>query len=56
MPGLSCREITCAIILDVEGGLLPGILHPGKVMLFGGHLEGNETFLECAVREIEAGS
>ncbi len=55
-----CREIACAIILDVEGRLLlqqrddvVGIVHPGKVSLFGGHREGNETFLECAVREIE---
>ena len=55
-----CREIACAIILDAEGRLLlqqrddvVGILHPGKVTLFGGHREGNETFLECVVREIE---
>ena len=55
-----CREIACVIILDVEGRLLlqqrddvVGILQPGKVTLFGGHREGNETFLECAVREIE---
>lgn len=54
------REIACAIILDVEGRLLLqqrddviGILDPGKVTLFGGHREGDETFLECAVREIE---
>jgi 8-oxo-dGTP pyrophosphatase MutT (NUDIX family) len=55
-----CREVACAIILDVEGRLLlqqrddvVGILQPGKVTLFGGHREGNETFLECAVRKIE---
>ena len=27
-------------------------MHPGKVGLFGGHREGDETFLECVVREI----
>jgi 8-oxo-dGTP diphosphatase len=27
-------------------------LHPGKVALFGGHREGDETYLECAVREL----
>jgi 8-oxo-dGTP diphosphatase len=31
---------------------VPGILHPGKVGLFGGHREGNETYLQCVVREI----
>jgi len=31
---------------------VPGILWPGRVGLFGGHREGNETFLECAVREL----
>jgi 8-oxo-dGTP diphosphatase len=30
----------------------PGVLHPGKVALFGGHREGDETYLECAVREL----
>ena len=53
------REIACAIIIDSGGRLLlqqrddvAGILHPGKVTLFGGHREGQETFLECVVREI----
>ena len=31
---------------------IAGIVHPGKVSLFGGHREGRETFLECVVREI----
>ena len=31
---------------------IPGILYPGKVALFGGHREGNETFLESAAREL----
>jgi 8-oxo-dGTP diphosphatase len=30
-----------------------GIVHPGKVTLFGGHREGGETYLECVVREIQ---
>ena len=53
------REITGAILIDTSGRLLlqqrddvAGILHPGKVGLFGGHREGDETFLECVVREI----
>jgi hypothetical protein len=53
------REIACAIIIDTSGSFLlqqrddvVGILHPGKVSLFGGHREGSETFLECVVREI----
>ena len=53
------REIACAIIIDTSGRFLlqqrddvVGILHPGKVGLFGGHREGDETFLECVVREI----
>jgi 8-oxo-dGTP diphosphatase len=31
---------------------IPGILYPGKIGLFGGHREGDETFMECVVREI----
>jgi 8-oxo-dGTP diphosphatase len=53
------REIACAIIINTGGRFLlqqrddvAGILHPGKVTLFGGHREGRETFLECVVREI----
>jgi 8-oxo-dGTP diphosphatase len=53
------REIACAILIDTSGRFLlqqrdevAGILHPGKVSLFGGHREGDETFLQCAVREI----
>ena len=30
----------------------PEILYPSMIGLFGGHREGNETFLECVVREI----
>ena len=53
------REIACAVVIDTQNRLLlqqrddvPGILHPGKVSLFGGHREGSETYLQCAVREL----
>lgn len=53
------REIACAILIDRHGRFLlqqrddiVGIIHPGKVGLFGGHREGSETFLECVVREV----
>jgi 8-oxo-dGTP pyrophosphatase MutT (NUDIX family) len=53
------REIAAALLIDVNGNVLlqqrDNILHiiqPGKVGLFGGHREAEETFLECVVREI----
>jgi 8-oxo-dGTP diphosphatase len=53
------REFACAILIDAFGRLLlqrrddiPGILFPGRIGIFGGHREGNETFLQCVVREI----
>lgn len=53
------REIAAALLIDMNGNLLlqrrdniPHIIQPGKVGLFGGHREGEETFLECVVREI----
>jgi len=53
------RETTGAIIVDTSGRFLfqlrdnaVGITNPGKIGLFGGHREGDETFLECIVREI----
>jgi len=53
------REIACAILIDGYGNFLlqqrddiVGILYPGKIGLFGGHREGDETFLQCVVREI----
>jgi 8-oxo-dGTP pyrophosphatase MutT (NUDIX family) len=53
------REIATAIVIDTAGRFLlqqrdnvPGIVHPGKVGLFGGHREGSETFLECITREL----
>ena len=59
MSALWHREIACAIMIDTRGRFLlqrrddiVGILYPGKVGLFGGHREGDETFLDCVVREI----
>ncbi|MCA6120218.1 NUDIX domain-containing protein [Bradyrhizobium sp. WSM 1738] len=53
------RETTAAIIIDTFGRYLfqlrdnaVGITSPGKIGLFGGHREGDETFLECIVREL----
>src|ERR1700733_4323391 len=53
------RDIAPTIIFDDLARLLlqqrddiPGILYPGAIGLFGGHREGDETFLACAVREI----
>jgi 8-oxo-dGTP pyrophosphatase MutT (NUDIX family) len=54
------RDISFAILIDTQGRFLfqqrddvPGIVAPGKIGLFGGHREANETFLECVVREVE---
>lgn len=59
MLPLQHREVAAALIIDTRGRFLlqqrdnvPGILFPGKIGLFGGHREGDETFLECAVREV----
>ena len=53
------REIACAILFDPTGRLLlqqrdniPGILCPGMIALFGGHRENDESFVDCAIREI----
>ena len=53
------REFSIAILLDSHGRFLlqqrddiPGIVHPGKIGLFGGHREGAETYLQCVAREI----
>jgi 8-oxo-dGTP pyrophosphatase MutT (NUDIX family) len=52
-------ETSGAILVDAAGRFLlqqrdniPEILYLGKIGLFGGHLEANETSLECIVREI----
>lgn len=53
------REITSTLLFDTTGRLLfqqrddiAGITEPGKIGLFGGHKEDNETFLECIAREV----
>ena len=53
------REPTGAIVIDTLGRYLfqlrddvVGINNPGKIGLFGGHREGDESFLDCIVREI----
>jgi 8-oxo-dGTP diphosphatase len=53
------REFTCAVLVDRLGRFLlqqrdnvPGIVHPGKIGLFGGHRERGETYLQCVVREV----
>ena len=52
------RQVACAILIDTCGRFLlqqrddiVGILHPGKVGLFGGYREGDETFLDASERE-----
>jgi 8-oxo-dGTP pyrophosphatase MutT (NUDIX family) len=59
LPMPARREFACAVVIDTQGRFLlqqrdnvPGIVHPGKVALFGGHREGDETYLACVVREI----
>src|SRR5262245_29215254 len=53
------RETSGALLIDTEGHFLfqrrddvPTILYPGKIALFGGHREKEESFLECIVREV----
>jgi len=53
------REGTSAILLSTDGRLLlqlrdnlPHVTDPGKISLFGGLREGDESFLECIVREV----
>jgi 8-oxo-dGTP diphosphatase len=53
------REGTSAVLLSTDGRLLlqlrddlPHITDPGKISLFGGCREGDESFLECVVREV----
>jgi 8-oxo-dGTP diphosphatase len=53
------REFAPTIVLDDRDRFLlqqrddiAGIFYPGKIGLFGGHREGDETFLDCAVREL----
>ena len=53
------RDFAAAILIDRAGRLLlqlrdniPGIVHPGKIALFGGRREPTETPLECIMREV----
>jgi len=53
------RAIAAAVVVDTSGNLLlqlrddrPDIIYPGGIGLFGGHLEGAESALDCAVREL----
>jgi 8-oxo-dGTP pyrophosphatase MutT (NUDIX family) len=53
------REAAAAILFDPLSRLLlqlrdniPNIHYPGKIGLFGGHREGDESFLDCVVREV----
>jgi 8-oxo-dGTP diphosphatase len=53
------REIASAILIDPLGRFIlqqrddiPDIYQPGKVGLFGGHREGDETYLQCIIREV----
>jgi len=59
MTPLRHSEFTNAILIDTLGRFLfqqrdniPGIFQPGKIGLFGGHREGDETCLQCIVREV----
>ena len=56
---VSTRNFAVAILFDSSGDLLlqlrdniPNILYPGKIGLFGGHREEDESFLDCIVREV----
>ena len=53
------RDFAAAILIDPLGQLLfqlrdnvRGIVHPGKIALFGGRREPLESPLECIVREV----
>jgi 8-oxo-dGTP pyrophosphatase MutT (NUDIX family) len=53
------REGAAAILISTDGRLLlqlrddlPHVSDPGKIGLFGGRREGDESFLDCVVREV----
>jgi 8-oxo-dGTP diphosphatase len=57
---LKIREGSSAILISTDGRLLfqlrdcvPNISDPGKLDFFGGGLEGDESFLDCVVREVQ---
>jgi len=54
------RHIAIAVVLDTTGRYLfqrrddiPGIAYPGRLSLFGGHRESDETYLACIARELQ---
>ncbi len=54
------RHIAIAVVLDTTGRHLfqrrddiPGIAYPGRLSLFGGHRESDETYLACIARELQ---
>ncbi len=57
--GSKRREGTSALLVSTDGRLLlqlrdnlPHVTDPGKISLFGGRREDNETYLDCVVREV----
>jgi 8-oxo-dGTP diphosphatase len=53
------RHIAIAVVIDTDGRYLfqrrddiPGIAYPGRLSLFGGHREPDETYLACIAREL----
>jgi 8-oxo-dGTP pyrophosphatase MutT (NUDIX family) len=57
--GPKIKEGASAILISTDGRLLfqlrdnvPGISDPGKLGFFGGGREGDESFLDCVVREV----
>lgn len=56
---VDARRFAGALLFDTDGNFLfqrrddkPGILHPGRIGMFGGHQESGESPLECVVREV----
>jgi 8-oxo-dGTP pyrophosphatase MutT (NUDIX family) len=57
---MKIREGAAAILISTDGRLLlqlrhdlPEVSDPGKIGLFGGAREGDESFLDCVVREVQ---
>jgi 8-oxo-dGTP pyrophosphatase MutT (NUDIX family) len=53
------REGPSALLISTDGRPLlqlrdglPHVSDPGKIGLFGGRREGDESFLDCVVREV----
>lgn len=54
------RHIAIAVVLDTSSRYLfqrrdniSGIAYPGRLSLFGGHRESDETYLACIARELQ---